>query len=208
MDNLRFSKIGVSALALMVTLSGCSQTKHWLGERGMPGFAEPEVQTVVVSMDTIIAELSALVTVDAETQARIHDDAKAVAAADPLPIAKLRYALVLATPGHAASNPVAARDLLAEILSEPDTLTNTEADLARIYLAHLKNLIEIQSEINALRESKIEEKAKADDELVQQLAAAEARNKKLKKSLKKAEKKLEAITSIERSMRERTDKEQ
>ena len=117
----------------------------------MLGPQEPEVTTVVTSTETIIAELSALVTVDAATQARIHKDAKAAAAADPLPVAKLRYALILAAPGHAASNPVAARDLLAEILTEPDTLSNTEADLARIYLAEIKNLIKIQSEIKAFR---------------------------------------------------------
>lgn len=208
MDELRISRISITAVALALVVSGCTQSKQWLGDHGMPGFDEtPPVEVVTVTTDTIIAELGDLIHGDAALQALIYNNAKAAAKENPLPAVKLRYALIVATPGHVEFDPKDARKALENILAVPSALTAAEANLATAYLAEINNLIELKSDLRALHKSQLAERDEAYAKVTTRLTKTEEENARLKKLLREAEQKLEAITSIERSMRERTDKE-
>lgn len=58
--------------------------------------------------------------------------------------AKLRYALLLATPGHPARNPVLAQKLLRELAAQPESLQPPERAVALVELAQINGEIELQ----------------------------------------------------------------
>lgn len=201
-----FCRYRVTTLVLLVALGGCAQTQNWLGDHGIPGFAGGN--SVEVNTESIIAELDVLVTGGPTIQTKIHSDAKTTATSNPTSLTKLRYALVLATPGHASTDVHTARDLLNEILAQPETLTATQTSLAKLYVADIENSIRLESELATLREDRLREITVTNKETAFRLESAEDENRRLRQSLSEAEKKLDAITSIERSMRERSDQEQ
>jgi hypothetical protein len=194
--------LGIAVIVLAVT-AGCAQTKDWLyGNRtdeGAPVSAGGE--------DTLsfVQEMYKLVTGDPATQAEIYADSSAAATLTPDPASRTRFALVLATPGHAGSDPERAQDMLRELLSQPALLTPTERSLVTIQLHELETRLVLETQARRLRsESSRAERLEA-VAAAQRLAAVEAENRQLKQSLAEAEQKLEAITSIERSIREQTD---
>ena len=67
-------------------------------------------------------------------QAEIYADSKAGAELTPNPTTTLRYALVLATPGHPEFDPQQAQSLLRELTAEPALMTQSELALATVYL--------------------------------------------------------------------------
>jgi hypothetical protein len=188
---------------MLVGLAGCAQTKDWLygsrADEGAPVSAGGEDSL------SFVQEMYKLVTGDPATQAEIYADSSAAATLTPDPASRTRFALVLATPGHAGSDPERAQDMLRELLSQPALLTPTERSLATIQLHELEARLVLETEARRLRsESSRAERLEA-AAAAQRLAAVEAENQQLKQSLAEAEQKLEAITTIERSIREQTD---
>ena len=120
----------------------------------------------------------------------------------PGPNTELRFALVLATPGHPESNPEKAQSLLREVLAQPELLTPAEISLATIHLNNVERLIVANAEARRLRISSSRAARTEEQAVSQRLAAVEAENRRLRQELAAAEDKLEAITSIERSIRE------
>jgi hypothetical protein len=191
------------AIVILAGLAGCAQTKDWLyGNRtdeSAPASAGGEDSL------SFVQEMYKLVTGDPATQAEIYADSSAAATLTPDPASRTRFALVLATPGHAGSDPERAQDMLRELLSQPALLTPTERSLATIQLHELEARLVLETEARRLRsESSRAERLEA-AAAAQRLAAVEAENQQLKQSLAEAEQKLEAITTIERSIREQTD---
>jgi hypothetical protein len=188
---------------MLVGLAGCAQTKDWLygsrADEGAPVSAGGEDSL------SFVQEMYKLVTGDPATQAEIYADSSAAATLTPDPASRTRFALVLATPGHAGSDPQRAQDMLRELLSQPALLTPTERSLATIQLHELEARLVLETEARRLRsESSRSERLEA-AAAAQRLAAVEAENQQLKQSLAEAEQKLEAITTIERSIREQTE---
>ena len=58
----------------------------------------------------------------------------AAATLTPDPSTQLRYALVLATPGHAAADPETGASMLRELLAQTEMMTQSEVALATVYL--------------------------------------------------------------------------
>lgn len=91
-------------IALIVALTaGCSQTKNWLQGRKTAD-AEPMILGAPET-DQYISEIYRLVSGDPATQAEIFADASSAAQLTPDPSTRLRFALVLATPGHSGADP-------------------------------------------------------------------------------------------------------
>jgi len=195
-------QVAVTTLSIAL-LAGCAQTKDFIsgigrspsdsGEAGILGAPEAE---------QYLAELYTLAAGDPASQAEIFADAQSGAQLTPGPQTNLRFALVLATAGHSESNPELAQSMLREILTQTELMTPAEIALATIHLKSAEQLFIAQSEARRLRTSNSRAAQSQRDATNQRLANAEAENRRLRQELAEAEDKLEAITSIERSIRE------
>jgi hypothetical protein len=194
------TRVAAASVALAM-LAGCAQTKSWLSGRDSGG----DDQTVILGApeaEIYLDELYRLATGDPATQTEIFLDAESVAKLTPGPSAELRFALVLATPGHSESDPARAQSMLRELLIQTELLTPAEMSLAMIQLKHVEQQMVVESEANRLRSASSRQQQSAQQAVSTRLATTESENRRLKKELAEAEEKLEAITSIERSIRE------
>ncbi len=183
------------ATLLVAMLAGCADTQAWLSKNIWGSSPDESGLYVAPETDDYLDELYRLADGDPATQAEIFADVSAAADLIPGPSTNLRFALVLATPGHAGADPEHAQRLLGELLAEAPLLTPAEVSLATIHLKAVEERIVLNAEAHQLRET---EQAVVD----RRLDTVEAENRRLRDELKDAADKLEAITSIERSIRE------
>ncbi len=187
-------------IATTGTLAGCTQVRDWLQGRRT---ATPDEQVILGApeADIYLQELYQLATGDVFTQVEIHADAESAATLTPDPSTRLRYALVLATPGHAAADPQHAQSLLRELLAQTEMMTPSEVALATLYLRDVEERIVLGTETRRLRAENAEAQTTEQQAIAQRIADVEAENRRLRAELADAQQKLEAITSIERSIR-------
>ena len=191
-------------VVLLVTASGCAQTKGWwTGVRNV--ISREKVILGAPDADQYIQEMYELASGDPATQAEIYADAESGATLTPGPSTQLRYALVLATPGHSGSNPQEAQSVFRELLSQAKLLTPSETALATIHLKFVERQIVLGAETRRLRTANSRAATSEKQAIAQRIAAVESENRQLRHSLEEAEQKLDAITSIERSLREQAD---
>jgi hypothetical protein len=183
------------ATLLVAMLAGCADTQAWLSKNIWGSSPDESGLYVAPETDDYLDELYRLADGDPATQAEIFADVSAAADLIPGPSTNLRFALVLATPGHAGADPERARRLLGEVLTEAPLLTPAEVSLATIHLKAVEERIVLNADARQLRAT---EQAVVN----RRLDTVEAENRRLRDELKDAEDKLEAITSIERSIRE------
>ena len=193
----------IAATLIAAVLSGCTQTRGWLDSVRGKDVAAADEQVLLggPAADDYLAELSDLSSNDPALQAEIFADSQAGAQLTPNPSTKLRYALVLATPGHPESDPQQAQSILRELMAQPALMTPAEIALATIYLKSTEELILLSSETRRLRASTDRAQSTEAAAVSQRLATVEAENRRLRRELEDAEDKLDAITSIERSIR-------
>lgn len=151
--------------------------------------------------DQYLQEMYRVAAGDPATQAEIFADARSGATLTPGPSANLRYALILATPGHPESDPETAQSLLRELLTQSALMTQAEISLATIHLKSVEQLIVSNSEARRLRASTSRAAQTQEAATSKRLASVETENRRLRRELEEAEDKLEAITTIEQSIR-------
>jgi len=191
----------VAAMVVATTLSACGTVTDWLEGRRTVDAADPIILGAP-DVDVYLQELSLLADGDPASQAEIFADADAAARLTPGPSTKLRFALVLATPGHPESDPEQAERVLREVLAQRELLTPGEIALATIHLNSVERLIVANAEARRLRATTSRAARTEEQAISQRLATVEAENRRLRDELQDAQEKLEAITSIERSIRE------
>ncbi len=204
-DMMRTRKqLAIAALLATLVLSACESTTNWLKGRRT---AEPTDEIVIGSSDAsaYLTEMQDLASGDPATQAEIFADAESAATLTPGTSTRLRYALVLASPGHPGSDPAAAQSIFRELLARPEMLTSAENALATIFLGDVEARIVLESEARRLRAENNRAATTEEAAIAQRVARIEAENRQLRRSLADAEAKLEAITSIERSIREQSE---
>ena len=114
----------------------------------------------------------------------------------------LRYAVALGSAGHASSNPVEAKRLISELLASPNTLDPAETAFAQSYLREFDARVALYAELARQREES-EQRLKSLDATADRRAdALAAENKQLKRKLADAERKLEAVAEMERTLLE------
>ncbi len=191
-------------LISLALLTGCTQTKSWL-DKVTRGGSNSSSSTVILgapSADDYLETLHQLATGDPATQAEIYADAESRSTLTPDPSSNLGFALVLATPGHSESDPEHAQSLLRELLTQTALMTPAEIALAEIHLKTVEERIVLGSETRRLRLSSSRQAQTEEQAINQRIATVEAENRTLRRDLAEAEEKLEAITNIERSIRE------
>lgn len=184
-------------------LSGCAQTRDWLDDFRKNDSSSPGTEILgAPAADTYLADLAAIASGDPARQAEIFEDSRAAAQLTPNPSTNLRYALVLAAPGHPESDAAQAQSMLREILTQTPLMTQAEVALATIHLKAVEERMVLESEARRLRANSSRAQRTQEQAINQRLATVEAENRRLREELSDAEQKLEAITSIERSIRE------
>jgi hypothetical protein len=204
MDNGKLTtRIRTFAMATMVAavLSACGQTSDWI--KGRISSSSEDAELVgAPEVGVYVSELGRIASGDPAAQAEIFADAEAAAKLTPSPSTNLRLGLVLSIPGHPESNPEQAQSILREVLTQTILLTPAEISLAVIHLNNVERQIVANSEARRLRASSSRAAQTQQQAASQRLATLESENRQLQSDLEEAEQKLEAITTIERSIRE------
>ncbi len=199
--NVRPVLAATLAIVAAGSLSGCTQARNWLEMRGNEAEKDPVILGAPEA-EEYLRDLADIASGDPARQAEIFADSRAAAQLTPNPSTSLRYALVLAAPGHPESNPQEAQSLLRELLTQAPLMTQAEVSLATIHLSAVEQLMVLESETRRLRANSSRAQQTQEQAINQRLATVEAENRRLRDELSDAEQKLEAITTIERSIRE------
>jgi hypothetical protein len=136
-------------------------------------------------------------------QAEIAEAARSAFLAEPSATHRLRYALVMATPGHGRADPVGARTLLGEALSAPERLTEPERALAQIVYRDLNNLLALELQVRELDAAAKAAASSRDVASGRRIQALAAENDRLRRELEEAREKLEAVAELEKALVER-----
>lgn len=196
------SIVAVSLIALTVLLSGCETARDWL--RGWRT-TEPPPEPIILGApeaNSYLTELYRLADGDPVTQIEIFADAESEATLIPGTQTRLRFALILASAGHTGSDPVKAQSMLRELLARPELMTSAEVSLATIFLKDVETRIVLDNESRRLRAEYQRAASTTEAATARRIAQMENENRELRDALAETEAKLEAITSIERSIRE------
>jgi hypothetical protein len=137
----------------------------------------------------------------AAEQAEILETTRTAYLADPSTRNRLRYAFVLAVPGHGATDSPGARRLLGESLATPETLLESERALAALMVRELDVRLALAQEIANLRDHTTTEERDSVASLNRRLQQETAEKDRLRRELEDARKKLEAIATLEGSDR-------
>jgi len=199
-------RLAVTTLMAAVVVSGCARFDGWLRGRE-PAESRERVVVEDSGTESYLLELQRLATGDPYTQVEIHADAESAATLTPSPSTQLRYALVLATPGHAGADVETAATMLRELLAQTEMMTATEVALATVYLKNVDERLVLDAEARRLRSASAEAQSAEQRAVAQRIEAIEAENARLRRELADSEEKLEAITSIEQSIREQENEE-
>jgi hypothetical protein len=189
--------------ATVMLLGGCAQTKDFF--TGMNSSESPAGDVGILGapeVDVYLSELQLLSSGDPAAQAEIFADSQSGAQLTPGPQTNLRFALVLATPGHPGADARQSASMLREVLAAQELLTQGEIALASVYLTQAEELANLQAEVARLRAAASRAAQSRETASAQRIATLDADNRRLRQELAEAEQKLEAITSIERSIRE------
>lgn len=192
------------ALALgLLLLAGCNVVDD-LGSRRREADALPQPDPRDAAM--VASHLQTLESIARGTPAEQAELAALIrqqAEADPTLFNRLRHALVLGLPGHATSNPAAARDALGELLATPEMLRPAELAFAYVMLHEVNARIAQAGENQrAAVDSERDENVRI-EALNRRIQAQTVENARLRQELTEALKKLEAVATLERNIAER-----
>src|ERR1700736_585825 len=136
-----------AACALVLGFSGgCGVFGGSQGDARVAPPAPERPQPDVSPITPVLEMMRTLPAGDPARQAELFQAAKDAAALSPTTSNKLKYALALATPAHAGSDPVAARRQLSELLATPETLLPVERLLATVQLQEGDQRLILQEE--------------------------------------------------------------
>jgi len=189
-------------LAALVVLAACADlgSQQASATQAQPATSTPAPDTLAPYFDT----LANMAPGDTARQQAELQSALAAARQAPSAANTLRYALALGCAGHRDSNPVEAKHLLSDLLAGPNDLGPRERELANAYLREFDARVALYAELARQRED-AEQKLKSNDSSAAKRAdALAADNARLKKQLAEAERKLEAVAEMERSLQEQT----
>jgi len=149
--------------------------------------------------------MQALMQGDTTQRTEIFRDVEHAANLAPTTINRLKLALALAIPGHPSSDPLAAQRLLSELLTARNALLPEERILAMIHLQEVEERRALHTEAQRFQQNANAEQTRQSTENMRELQVAQQENQRLREELDDALEKLETITSIEQSIRERED---
>jgi hypothetical protein len=195
------------AIVTLVTVlfaCGCSTD---LFQRERPAHDAPPVVTRAATTSTVLTEdlqlLQTLVQGTPTDQAEIVANARRDYETAPTPSRQLRFALILATPGHPGTDLSRAQRLLRELMANPEMLTASERSLAVLELQQIDDHLTLEGENRRLQSDAVRADKERLANVNRRLQVETDENARLRKELEEARAKLDAIANIERSLNER-----
>jgi hypothetical protein len=167
----------------------------------------PPVNRTAVATSTVLADdlqlLQTLVQGTPSTQAEIVATAQRDYETAPTPSRQLRFALILATPGHPGTDLPRAQRLLRELMANPEMLMASERSLAFLELQQIDDHLTLEGENKRLQSDAVRADRERLANVNRRLQLETDENGRLRKELEEARAKLDAIANIERSLNER-----
>jgi hypothetical protein len=198
-----------AALLLIVGVTGCSAFGGGSGSSQPPKLVNPPPAQAGArplggeGLSLYLRTLRDLVEGDAVLKADVFRTVAAAADAAPTTTNRLNLALALATPGHPSTNPLEAQRLLNEVLAKDNALLPEERILALVELKDVEQRLILDAEAARLQRAAQVATTQRNDQSAQRLQTALDENRLLRQQLDEARAKLDAITNIEKSIRER-----
>jgi len=186
----------LAALAACGTIGGPFQ-------RPVHDRAEPVINRPAADAEAArdyLASLQALQSATPAIQAELFQSARLAAENAPTTVNRLRYALLLGLPGHAATDAVAARRQLSELLARPELLLPSERALAAVLLASVDRTLVLEAANRRLEQEAGTRDRDRNAAAARRLQAEQDENARLRRALEDAQKKLDAVTEVERSI--------
>jgi hypothetical protein len=167
----------------------------------------PPPVTRAAATSTVLADdlqlLQTLVQGTPSTQAEILATAQRDYETAPTPSRQLRFALILATPGHPGTDLPRAQRLLRELMANPEMLMASERSLAFLELQQIDDHLTLEGENRRLQSDAVRADRERLASVNRRLQLETDENVRLRKELEEARAKLDAIANIERSLNER-----
>jgi hypothetical protein len=192
-------RLRLALLLPLALLAGCNDPFA----RPVRNRADPVLNRPAADAEAARDYLSALQTLQSAppaAQAEQFQAARAAAETAPTTANRVRYALMLALPGHAAADPVAARRQLSELLARPESLLPAERALAAIMLSSVDERLVLLAEARRVEQDSGARDRDRTVAMQRRLQAEQDENARLKRALDDAQKKLDAVTEVERSI--------
>jgi hypothetical protein len=199
----------ISSWVAVALLAGCGSLSNLRSDRA-PAPTPSNEAIQATQLASYISALQQLVQGSPAEQAEVIAGARAGYEQAHQGPAVLRYALMLAAPGHPARDTTLAQRLLREALARPELLSITERALAIIELQRMDAEIRLTNENARLvtetqreRERERQPSPASNTALTRRLQAETEENARLRKALDEARAKLDAIATIERNISDR-----
>jgi hypothetical protein len=199
----RAMRPSLAAGVALVLLAGCA-TDYPVREQQRP--PPPVVDKNAASVAVLTDDLQLLQRLgqaapaeQAEITAAIQRDYETA----PTPSRQLRFALVLANPGHPAADLPRAQRLLRELMANPEMLLSGERALAFWELQQIDDHLTLEAENRRLQGDAVRADRERLGTVNRRLQLETDENARLRKELEEARAKLDAIANIERSLNER-----
>ena len=186
--------LALAALLACAAAAGCTS----LDDRRPDTQPAPTIDDGQVVAD-YLATLDRLGHGGTAEQAEVLEATRTAYLAGPSTRNRLRYAFVLAVPGHGGADPVGARRLLGEALAQPETLLNSERALADLMVRDIDARLALAQENANLRSDTTAGERDRLATLNRRLQQETAEKDRLRRELEEARKKLEAIAALEGS---------
>jgi hypothetical protein len=116
---------------------------------------------------------------------------------------QLRYALLLAAPGHPGRDLPLAQTLLRQLAAQPETLVPIERAVALVELSQVDRELGLRSENDRLQLEAQRNDRERNTTMQKRLQTESDENAKLRKQLDDAQSKLDAIANLERNLSDR-----
>lgn len=195
-----------ASVTLVTTLmfGGCATD---LFQPSHPTHDAPPVVNRAATTSTVLADdlqlLQTLVQGTPSDQAEIVATAQRDYETAPTPSRQLRFALILATPGHPGTDLPRAQRLLRELMANPEMLMASERSLAFLELQQIDDHLTLEGENRRLQSDAVRADRERLANVNHRLQLETDENARLHKELEEARAKLDAIANIERSLNER-----
>ena len=194
----------LTALLMAASLAtGCAAVDDWAGLKRRKETPPAPVTDDGQIVAGYLATLDRLGRGGAAEQAEILQVTRSAFLADPSTQNRLRYAFVLAVPGHSATDAEGARSLFGEALATPQTLLPSERALADLIVRELDARLALSLENTALRSASSATDRDRIAGLNRRLQQETAEKERLRRELEEAQAKLEAIAALEGGAAER-----
>ena len=195
------------SVTLVTTLLMCGCASDLFAQHEHPTHDVAPVVNRAAVTSTVLADdlqlLQTLVQGTPSVQAEIVATAQRDYETAPTPSRQLRFALILATPGHPGTDLPRAQRLLRELMANPEMLMSSERSLAFLELQQIDDHLTLEGENRRLQSDAVRADRERLANVNHRLQLETDENGRLRRELEEARAKLDAIANIERSLNER-----